>query len=497
MEDWRYGPLGRTGLVGAKTDSGKGVAAGVCSFGTPDTGLEDWRYGPLGRAGLANNMRNSRKANEAIPAPSGRSLEEQSTDSVRTASVAADGGGIDVLAERFRLTHNLPSTPARSLSREVRGRTIWGYWAQGFDEMPELFKLCVGTWRWFNPHWDVRILCNSTLHEFLSETELPNRFSEFSRPQIASNCVRLALLARYGGVWLDASVILRTGLDGLCWEEIACGQMVAAALHHERYGTGALGCNDFVESWLLATRKGNPFFLRWRDLVCELLHNRLDVHGLRSHPLCQDLDLMGFERLGSEFRGSAHDQEFREHLAHLVMFHRLLQRDPAAQKQWRESWRLFDAESTALCLQQLAYKAQVTTTDVLRSRDGRLDDALRGVPLVKLATPHYSPLLRLPREELLDETTLLGRFLRPPLPASHASAGHRRPVVGAHRVASFGGSSFARAFGSAQAVTPRVGARANVAIPAAAAAAGLHHLARRFFPKARSALWTPPYESRP
>lgn len=38
--------------------------------------------------------------------------------------------------------------------------------AQGYDQMPEFFKLCVDTWRRHNPDWDIRILQKSTVHEY-------------------------------------------------------------------------------------------------------------------------------------------------------------------------------------------------------------------------------------------------------------------------------------------------------------------------------------------
>ncbi|CAK0824510.1 unnamed protein product [Prorocentrum cordatum] len=68
-----------------------GGAAGLVG---PDEGREDWRSGPLGARG---------------PAPRGGPPEQR------------------------------PLEPGQ--------RTIWSYWAQGPEEMPELFRLCVETWR--------------------------------------------------------------------------------------------------------------------------------------------------------------------------------------------------------------------------------------------------------------------------------------------------------------------------------------------------------------
>jgi len=325
-------------------------------------------------------------------------------------SKAAEGSRVAALTEMFRITPNVPSTPLKGLTGEVRERTIWGYWAQGHDHMPEFFKMCVDTWRNHNPGWDVRVLSRAALPDFLSEADLPNRFQHLFSPQTASDCVRLALLARYGGVWLDVNVLLRVSLDELCWDAVSSDAVCAAGFFHPRYGTSRFKNKDFIESWFLATKAGNPFFLRWRDLLRELLHNRLDVQGVASqHPLYHDLDLSGFERLNHEFEPPF---DFREYLAIHAMCHRLLETDVELREQWRRSWCLLDAAATAFRIQLLAEEEGTNTALAFIGGEPRWDEASRDLPLVKFTTPHYRDLVRLPRNVLLDERGLLGRIFR-------------------------------------------------------------------------------------
>lgn len=320
-------------------------------------------------------------------------------------------GGVDqriaVLTEMFRVSHNAPSTPFRAHTGEVQERTIWAYWAQGYGQMPEFFKLCVDTWRHHNPDWDVRVLERNNLYEFLSEADLPNRFNHMLSHQIASDAIRLALLARYGGVWLDVSVLLNEPLDDLCWNQIEEGEVDAAAFFHPHYGTEALQGKDFIESWFLATRQGNPFFIRWRDLLKELMHNRLDIEGLLEHPLYQGLDLSGIDLLNKEheFR-----YDFREYLAIHSMCHRIIETDEACRDQWDE-WLKLDAADTAFKIQLTADEKGTTLPMAFLSGAPEWDEVARGIPLVKFTTPHYVHLVMVPRKELLDERGLLGRWL--------------------------------------------------------------------------------------
>mmetsp|Transcript_82745 Transcript_82745/g.210508 ORF Transcript_82745/g.210508 Transcript_82745/m.210508 type:complete len:544 (+) Transcript_82745:80-1711(+) len=398
QEDWRHGKFGAVGQMS------KSPPPSTAHFGS-----EDWRFGVVGRpkttapeAPATFPLSSGEGATaapraEAPQAIASVSAPASAVDCAAAAFVAKEANGRarspeerkQALAEHFRRMHNVPSSPSRGMSGEVSERTLWGYWAQGLADMPELIKLCIETWRRHCPGWQVRILDASTVREYLSEAELPNRFSELRQPQLASDCVCLALLARYGGVWLDASVILRTDIQSLCWDAISSGERAAAAFFHSRYGTEGLGGMNFVETWCLATRAGNPFFLRWRDLLQELLHNRTDTVGLLQHPLYQGLHLEGLNKLNGEFPDFQGD--FREQLPAHAMFQRLLEFDDDAWEQWSGQWTLMDAEATR------------PSTTAAESQ---------GAGLIKLTTQHYSGLLQLPRERLLDRGTFVGQLLQ-------------------------------------------------------------------------------------
>jgi len=333
----------------------------------------------------------------------------------------SDGGGTEAaLEDMFKVSHNIPSTPLRSLTGEVRERTIWGYWAQGYDEMPEFFKLCVATWQRHNPHWDVRILQKSTVYEYLSAAELPNRFAHMLSHQAVSDCVRLGLLSRYGGVYMDVNILLQADLDNFRWNGIAQGKNSAAVFYHPHYGTEKLGGKDLVESWFLATKPGNPFFMRWRDLLRELLHNRLDTEGLLQHPLYQDIDLSGIDRLNKQFGA---DFDFREYLFIHSMCHRLLEKDINARTQWQETFQRIDAAETAFRMQLYSESTGLHVAQVLTSKDQQAHALAETVPLVKFRTPDYGPFMMVNPQQLLDPATVLGRMLVSPVQRTATASG--------------------------------------------------------------------------
>lgn len=379
-------------------------------------GDEDWRYGPLGRAGV---------------------LKDAETAAPSTALPVRDAQDAQVPPAEAPAAPKPSASPQRS--GEVRPRTIWAYWAQGHQQMPQFFQMCVATWQRVNPHWDVRILQKSTVLEYLDEEELPNRFMEMTSHQTASDAVRLGVLSRYGGVWLDVNILVCGSLDQLCWNAITWGQKPAMVFFHPSYGTEALGGQDFVESWCLATKPQNPFFIRWRDTFKELFQDRLNIEGLLKHRLYKGLDLSGFEKLNDDFRGSG--MEFREYLAIHAMCHRLLETEPEARRLWRDEFIKINAADTAFRLQMVAQASDMHMAQVLLLEDSRAEKLIEGVPLIKFRTPDYGPLVQLSPSQLKDRRHLLGRLLDPPAQAFRGAAG-----VGSAR-ATVGMSSIARAGG--------------------------------------------------
>jgi hypothetical protein len=89
----------------------------------------------------------------------------------------------------------------------MSNKTIWIYWHQGWDEAPRLVKQCRESWVGFNPDYEVCALDHQTL---LDKVALPKgvniRRRDLSIQKIAA-LGRLALLAKHGGVWTDATVM--------------------------------------------------------------------------------------------------------------------------------------------------------------------------------------------------------------------------------------------------------------------------------------------------
>lgn len=87
-------------------------------------------------------------------------------------------------------------------------KIIWQYWAQGYDGVPCVVKKCLESVDRFAGEYTVVRLTDDNLEDYL---ELPSFVKEkravFSRA-FFSDLLRLILLSVYGGIWIDATILL-------------------------------------------------------------------------------------------------------------------------------------------------------------------------------------------------------------------------------------------------------------------------------------------------
>lgn len=98
-------------------------------------------------------------------------------------------------------------------------KIIWQYWGQGFNknDIPEIVQMCFDSVDEYKGGYTVIRLCDESLSEYI---ELPqyvmNKYKDglFGKAHF-SDLVRLALLYTYGGVWLDATILLTAPLEDM------------------------------------------------------------------------------------------------------------------------------------------------------------------------------------------------------------------------------------------------------------------------------------------
>lgn len=94
-------------------------------------------------------------------------------------------------------------------AKPLAPKIIWLYWAQGEENAPNIVKLCIKSWKQFNPNHEIRVLDDSSLVKWVKMDESAKRHGM----ACFSDHVRLNLLKKYGGIWADATLFCSQPID--------------------------------------------------------------------------------------------------------------------------------------------------------------------------------------------------------------------------------------------------------------------------------------------
>ncbi|MGV1001609.1 glycosyltransferase family 32 protein [Empedobacter falsenii] len=139
-------------------------------------------------------------------------------------------------------------------------KIIWSYWHEG--GIPKSIKCCIESWKYYNSDYEIRFLNKNTIKEYLPDFIFEDY--SISNPVFFCDLIRLKLLEKYGGIYLDASVFLNSS--------------VSVYLEHLKKENLDLLCfksfghpNDdkfpITESWFLISESNNEFIKKWFDIL--------------------------------------------------------------------------------------------------------------------------------------------------------------------------------------------------------------------------------------
>jgi hypothetical protein len=84
-------------------------------------------------------------------------------------------------------------------------KNIFCFWNS--EIIPPIINECVKNFKKKLPEWNVILLNEKTIRILIDETEFPKNYKKLTIPQ-KSDWIRLILLYKYGGLWLDSSTII-------------------------------------------------------------------------------------------------------------------------------------------------------------------------------------------------------------------------------------------------------------------------------------------------
>lgn len=159
-------------------------------------------------------------------------------------------------------------------------KTIWTYWND--DSIPEFIQKCIDTWRRENPGYEINIITDTNLERYVGWKEARDlKESPLNEsPQRMSDLVRLSVLKKHGGIWLDASIICYESLEWVHAEDES--KCIV-------YSIPELAATPLIESWFIACSPEHPFITQWY----EEFKNTANFSSVQEYIDAYDIEMTG------------------------------------------------------------------------------------------------------------------------------------------------------------------------------------------------------------
>lgn len=163
-------------------------------------------------------------------------------------------GVISKLTEAIRNSHN-PNDVKKS-------KIIWICWWQGIENAPELVKKCYNSVCHYYSDWDIRVI---TFNNYTDYIDFPQFIIDKWNDGVISHThmsdiLRLELLIRYGGLWLDSTVLATSG-------DIPRSVTESDLFFYQTLKPGADGHCVLLSNWLIYASSNNRILKLTRELL--------------------------------------------------------------------------------------------------------------------------------------------------------------------------------------------------------------------------------------
>lgn len=145
---------------------------------------------------------------------------------------------------------------------EEENQCIWFCWLQGMDKAPEMVKACLESQRKWLKGKTFNIITEDNYKEYISLPQfIEEKYAKGIIPNaLFSDLIRVELLTKYGGTWIDATVMITS--NNYPKEIFDC--LLFMPQYISRNGTWA-----GISNWMITARRGNHLLILLREMLYE------------------------------------------------------------------------------------------------------------------------------------------------------------------------------------------------------------------------------------
>lgn len=295
------------------------------------------------------------------------------------------------------------------LSQSAFPRIIWMFWAQGDGKGLGFFRrACIQSWVCNNPAWRVVLLSVSSCFSFIATSDVPEKW-QYLRWDVLSDAVRLALLARHGGVYVDISVVCTKPLDDWLNLSSSATDIDLEAFYYPKFGrSDHTNRGEFVENWFLASPKCSELMQRWHAAFLQFWKGRTDATqdgGLLASGMFKDIDLQAMR------------EDQTNYLTMHCCFKWLIDSDPFARQRWQTATALHSGDAAIGWIRELGGVEQnwnetnVACFHVARwlykNDTAWVSELIQRAPMLKFVGAHASIFDKQPEQNLMQQGTCM------------------------------------------------------------------------------------------
>ena len=114
-----------------------------------------------------------------------------------------------------KYTKNIIIDDTKTVYENPYPQKIWTLWLQGYENAPDIVKICISSMKKYANNYDVVVLDENNLSKYITLPDfIMQKYKKgFISPIHFSDIVRLELLDRYGGTWIDSTVLCTGSLE--------------------------------------------------------------------------------------------------------------------------------------------------------------------------------------------------------------------------------------------------------------------------------------------
>jgi len=142
-------------------------------------------------------------------------------------------------------------------------------WFQGFDVAPHLVQQCIKSWKYYNPDWTIHLLDDTNLHEYITIADHIDLSKHELELWHKSDIIRMLLLQKHGGLWVDSTTFCKKPLNDWLPEHIKDGFFLFDSPVPE---------DRMIANWFIYSEKENKLLLTWCDAILQYFKMNKKAH---------------------------------------------------------------------------------------------------------------------------------------------------------------------------------------------------------------------------